>query len=217
MRKARPTALGSLLRRISPPISGRTMLSAVSAAAVISLVGYGLATGQETDGSYQYSRSAQQGKNISPVPLNLSGRRARLVYLGSYIVNAQASCNSCHTCPSYKGIDPYKVGGAGLGNNPTPINSANYLSGGTPFGSIVAPSLTPDSSGLPGGLTYAAFKSAMLDGQDGHNPSRILQIMPWPTYRSMYANDVQAVYEYLSAIPPAPSGAGQCTGSDQTR
>jgi hypothetical protein len=39
----------------------------------------------------------QQGFAIAPVPLNLVGKDPALVGLGSYIVNAQADCNGCHT------------------------------------------------------------------------------------------------------------------------
>ena len=38
----------------------------------------------------------QQGFAIAPVHLTLAGKNPGLVGLGSYIVNAQASCNSCH-------------------------------------------------------------------------------------------------------------------------
>ena len=40
------------------------------------------------------------GYTIAPVPLNLEGKnqeQRRLVGLGSFIVNAQADCNGCHT------------------------------------------------------------------------------------------------------------------------
>src|SRR5579864_5258003 len=39
----------------------------------------------------------QQGFAIAPVPLNVAGKNRALVGLGSYIVNAQADCNGCHT------------------------------------------------------------------------------------------------------------------------
>lgn len=42
----------------------------------------------------------QRGFAISPVWLNLEGKDPALVGLGSYIVNAQAGCNDCHTCPA---------------------------------------------------------------------------------------------------------------------
>jgi len=43
----------------------------------------------------------QRGFEITPVPLNLKGKDQQLVGLGSYIVNAQAACGDCHTCPTY--------------------------------------------------------------------------------------------------------------------
>lgn len=179
------------------------------------------ASGQQTPGGYKLSRDAQQGKKIAPVPLNLTGQNQELVYLGSYLVNAQLGCNDCHTCPSYKGINPYTVGGGGLGNAPTPINALNYMSGGTPFQSgtstITSTNLTPDTSGHPGGMTLSEFKAAMLEGQDPHTSGRTLQVLPWPNYRYMYEQDIRAIYEYLSAIPTAPSGLGQCTGERQTK
>jgi hypothetical protein len=39
----------------------------------------------------------RQGFEIAPVPLNLDGKNRALVGLGSYIVNAQADCNGCHS------------------------------------------------------------------------------------------------------------------------
>jgi hypothetical protein len=159
------------------------------------------------------------------VPLNLQGKNPELVYLGSYLVNGQGGCNLCHTCPSYKGTDPHKVGAPGVGppDSPGPINTANYLAGGAPFpgrgvpfrGSILtASNLTPDNSGLPGGLTYDDFKNGMQNGEVSSKPGHILQVMPWPVFRHLYENDLQAIYQYLSAIPSA--NPGTCTGDGQT-
>src|SRR5215468_4918259 len=39
----------------------------------------------------------QRGLEIAPVPLNLAGKNRALVGLGSYIVNAVADCNGCHS------------------------------------------------------------------------------------------------------------------------
>jgi hypothetical protein len=39
----------------------------------------------------------ERGFDIAAVPLNLEGKNRRLVGLGSYIVNAQADCNGCHS------------------------------------------------------------------------------------------------------------------------
>lgn len=219
MRQSGLTAVRSIFRHARVLVPGRVMLSALTGVSVVAFLGYHLAHGEETDTSYDLARAAQQGQHISPVPLELANKRPQLVYRGSYLVNALGSCNSCHTCPSYRGVDPYQVGGHGLGSDPTPVNSANFLAGGTPFqnSAIVSPSLAPDSSGKPGGMTYQQFKLAMHDGQDSHNSAHILQVMPWPIYRNLDENDFRAIYLYLSSIPPAPSGKGQCSGPDQTK
>ncbi len=36
--------------------------------------------------------------------------------------------------------------------------------------------------------------------------SPLLQVMPWPTYQEMTEHELRAIYEYLSAIPPATPG-----------
>jgi len=220
---------------------------------VASLVALGLLTaphkmarGQETLDSYQYSRQAQQGREITPVTVNLMGKDPNLVYIGSYLVNGQGGCNSCHTCPSFTGVNPFLVGGRGfpvgpsvpapalphlpIGPKPpgpptahTPVNTSFFLGGGTPFpnggkpfkGAVLrSPNITPDSEGLPGGLSFADFKSAMQSGTVSTKPGHILQVMPWPTLHNLYDNDLMAIYQYLSAIPSAPSGT--CTAEGQT-
>lgn len=113
----------------------------------------------------------------------------------------------------------------GLAQAPTPVNANFFLGGGTPFPNggkpfqgavavLTAPNLTPDSNGLPGGLTYADFKNAMVNGTVSTKPGHVLLVMPWPTFRNLYENDLQAIYQYLSAIPPAQSGS--CSGPAQT-
>lgn len=184
-----------------------------------------LALGQETADSYRLGRDAEQGRKIAPVSLNVTRKNAQLIYRGSYIVNGHGGCNSCHTCPSYKGTDPFKVGAGSLGStdSPGPVNTLNYLAGGTPFpgrgtpfqGSVLtSANLTPDSSGRPGGLTFQGFLNAMQNGEVSSKPGHILQVMPWPTFRHIYQNDLRAIYEYLSAIPPAKPGT--CTAPAQT-
>ena len=44
----------------------------------------------------EHELEVQQGLSIAPVPLNLDNKDVELVGLGSYIVNAQGSCNDCH-------------------------------------------------------------------------------------------------------------------------
>jgi hypothetical protein len=149
-----------------------------------------------------------KGLQIAPVPLNLQGKNRALVGLGSYIVNAQAACNDCHTCPSYApGHNPFE-GGDGQ------INAANYLAGGTPFGpEIVSANITPDENGLPAGLTFEEYLELIRTGMDPDKPGEVLQVMPWPIFRNMTRNDIRAIYEYLTAIPHAEPGT--CSGPGQ--
>ena len=98
---------------------------------------------------------------------------------------------------------------------------------------IVARNLTPDKTGLPeGGHTLSQFMEILRTGvdMDHLHPTCLtasptpfpancipppvdgsrLQIMPWPNFQDMSNNDIEAIYEYLSAIPciagpPAPS------------
>ncbi|MBW8878455.1 MAG: cytochrome C [Acidobacteria bacterium] len=135
------------------------------------------------------------GYRIAPVPLNLHNRDHSLVGLGSYIVNAQAACNDCHTNPPFApGGDPYQ-------GQPKKFNAARYLAGGTAFGPFISRNITPDADGLPAGLTLAEFKSVMRTGHDPDAPSHLLQVMPWPVYQSMTDKDLRAIYEYLRSIP----------------
>lgn len=136
-----------------------------------------------------------QGFAIAPVPLNLTGLDRDKVGLGSYLVNAMGGCNDCHTNPPYaSGGDPYQ-------GQRTRINRQGYLAGGTAFGPFVSANLTPDSRRRPGGMTFAQFQAAIRQGQDPENPRRLLQVMPWPVYANMNGTDLQAIYEYLRAIP----------------
>jgi hypothetical protein len=90
------------------------------------------------------------------------------------------------------------------------VNAAAYLAGGNKFagGLIVSRNITPDSHGLPAGLTFAQFVHTLKTGIDPDDPSNLLQIMPWPYFRTMSDHDLAAVYEYLRAIPSLPSAPG---------
>src|SRR5690242_3630813 len=104
------------------------------------------------------------GFSMAPVQLNLEHRKKGLVGLGSYLVNAVAGCNDCHTCPSYAaGHSPY-TGGDGA------INAANYLAGGVHFGPFTSANITPDFSGKPAGLTLEQFITTIRTGHDPDPP-----------------------------------------------
>ena len=187
------------------------------------------------DGDSEESK-IQQGFAIAPVPLNLAGKDPALVGLGSYIVNAQSDCNACHNAGP--GANEFVPGGNPylLSFVKKQVNQATYLGGGRDFGSlvpgsfdIVSRNLTPDKTGLPeGGHTFSDFLQIIRTGidMDGLHPTcsgavnpwcvpapfngALLQIMPWSAFQDMTDHDLQAIYEYLSAIPciagpPAPN------------
>jgi hypothetical protein len=91
------------------------------------------------------------GYAIAPVPLNLEGKNRDLVGLGSFIVNAQADCNGCHTAggpPNFNYANngnPYFFSQL-LGTKTDPTT---YLAGGTPFGQAVPSSASV--GGFPSG------------------------------------------------------------------
>jgi hypothetical protein len=139
----------------------------------------------------------QRGAELAPVPLNMEGLNPALVREGSYIVNAQGGCNDCHTVPSYaEGGDPFA-------GQPEVINQPCYLAGGASFGPfIVSRNITPRANGLPANRTLEEFKELMRTGRDfagGSTP--ILQVMPWPVYGKMSDRELEAIYEFLRAIP----------------
>jgi hypothetical protein len=148
------------------------------------------------------------GFKIAPVPLKFSDDNYELVGLGSYLVNAVAACNDCHTFPNYApGGDPFR-------GQPKRFNTKNYLAGGRRFSipppvnfTFVSRNLTPETNGLPAGLTFDEFLLVMRTGIDLDHAhpqfGPLLQVMPWPVQQDMTDHDLLAIYEYLRAIPHA--------------
>lgn len=125
-------------------------------------------------------------------------------------------------------VDPtvYLEGGSDFGPAVPPIPGvyppAAYGSYVGP--DIIARNLTPDKTGrAEGGRTLAQFIQIIRTGVDLDNlhptctsatPSptpanclpppvdgALLQVMPWPTFHNMTDHQLNAIYEYLSAIP----------------
>jgi hypothetical protein len=185
------------------------------------------------------------GFKIAPVPLNLEGKDPAKVGLGSYLVNAVADCNGCHTAGVFPNFN-YAAGGNPYFGQRQVVDPTVYLSGGQNFGPVGTPTgpsgysgpamisrnLTPDKNGRPeGGHTLEEFKRILRKGTDfdhvhptcteaqiaeieaGETPvciptspdnpvdGDVLQVMPWPTFSYMSDHDLEAIYEYLSAIP----------------
>jgi hypothetical protein len=172
--------------------------AAIAAACFVSAPAMAGGPGPHPTGHRLPSR-IQKGKNIAPVPLDLTGKRPAKVWLGSYLVNAVGGCNDCHTNPPYVGGDP-------VNGDPGDINTANYLAGGMAFGPFISANITPDADGKPAGLTRQEFIAIIRTGHDTVNDD-YLQVMPWPVFRHMTTTDLSAIYEYLTAIPHAESAA----------
>jgi hypothetical protein len=179
-------------------LNRRTLAGIALSASLLGAIG-----GCESEAPTPSDDRIQRGFEIAPVTLDLTDKDHAMVGLGSYLVNAQGGCNDCHTCPPYApGHDPFK-GEEGR------VNAASYLAGGIPFGPVVSTNITPDASGLPGGLTMDEFLLLMHTGEDPDEPGRILQVMPWPVYAGMTEEDLRAVYEYLRSIRHADPGTCQ--------
>jgi len=177
----------------------KLQLVKMTAEALSTLGAVALATGFGIPSSVQAQESlssAEQarikiGFEIAPVPLNLEGKDANLVGLGSYWVNGVSDCNFCHTSggpPNFNfaaGFNPYF-------GQPKKTDPTTYLAGGTDFGPAVPPvpgvypppaywlpsgpyvgpdiisrNLTPDKTGrAEGGRTYEEFKEIFRHGTD---------------------------------------------------
>lgn len=169
----------------------------------------------------------EAGLKMAPVNLTYHRRNRRLVGLGSYIVNGLSECNGCHSAgPATQfapGGNPYFVLGAPPPrfNGTATTNPATYLGGGRVFAGvggvdIVSRNLTPDHTGQPeGGASFGEFYDSMRLGIDHDHLHPVLafpfdatklQVMPWPAYRNWTDEDLEAVWEYLKAIPCVPGG-----------
>jgi hypothetical protein len=174
------------------------------------------------------SKLVEIGFRIAPVHLNLENKDHDLVGLGSFLVNAVAVCNDCHSPAGAMGPEEYLPGNNPYYGQKKIVNAAVYLSGGMDFGpigpgspDIISRNLTPDKTGLPeGGRPFSKFLTIMRTGKDFdlvHPPctgapdgtclpamdgdGNLLQIMPWPVYQNMTEHQLRAIYEYLSAVP----------------
>ena len=203
----RPTRIATLVTLLAIPLMGKSQVQSGAAAIEAQAEAAETQTVSPNINNPDYLRSII-GLRLAPVQLNFGNRDHLLVGLGSYMVNQVASCNDCHTNPSFApGHDPF------LGQ-PKQINANHYLAGGHAYPAddgetVFPPNITPDSTGKPAGLTYLQFILAMRYGQDP-GANRLLQVMPWPSYQDLTHRDLRAIYEYLSSIPLLPCNAKVC-------
>jgi hypothetical protein len=158
--------------------------------AVLLVVSLGLLFGmtQTAAQSDNGQSEIQRGLSIAPVTLTIDGNKRGLVGLGSYYVNGVSDCVGCHS------------------------GASGHLGGGNVFGPVVSRNLTPNAAGLPAGLTFDEFKQVIQFGTDFKNlpppGSNTLIVMPWPEYKIATDRWIEAVYEYLKAIPCIEGGPG---------
>jgi len=110
------------------------------------------------------------------------------VAYGGYIVTALAHCFECHTPMGPQGPDMTKLGAGGM-----EIELA-------PGMSVKTANITPDVATGIGSWSDADIRKAMTEGikpDGGH----ISPPMPFPFFKNMTDQDVDAVIAYLRTIP----------------
>jgi collagen triple helix repeat protein len=132
---------------------------------------------------------------------------------GSYLVNAVAGCNDCHTNPPYNFAS----------STPFRINTDVYLTGGTVF--RVPPPLQPRlhqkrtmSENLIGqnhgfNVSFPVFLATLTQGvhADDPDPTPLGWPMPWMSFRHMTRQDIEAVYTYVRNLTRATGSRDKIT------
>lgn len=116
------------------------------------------------------------GADLGNAALAQSNQSFDRIERGRYL-SILGDCAGCHTAP---GGQPF-AGGLALQ---------------TPFGTIVAPNITPDRDTGIGNWTDDEFLAALHEGR-GHNGTRLYPAMPYPAYTKMTDADVLAMRAYL--------------------
>ena len=114
-----------------------TLAVATAAVAFVVSIGMAVTTAQSPTTDESRVKTGFDFVKQQGITLDLAGRNRGAVGLGSYLVNAVAGCNDCHTAPPYTS-NPYAFLGA-----PTQVNVNCYLAGGQSFGPFVSRDITP--------------------------------------------------------------------------
>lgn len=121
------------------------------------------------------------GADLGNAALAQSNQSFDRIERGRYL-SILGDCAGCHTAP---GGQPF-AGGLALQ---------------TPFGTIVAPNITPDRDTGIGNWTDDEFLAALHEGR-GHNGTRLYPAMPYPAYTKMTDADVLAMRAYFATVAP---------------
>ena len=106
-----------------------------------------------------------------------------LVQRGRYLVTL-GDCTACHSDPTQRD---------------SPFGGGHAVP--TPFGTLLAPNITPDPQTGIGNWSALQFDDAVRRGRmpDGR---RLYPAMPFPYFSRMSAADVRAMYAYLRTVAP---------------
>ncbi len=115
---------------------------------------------------------------------NLTGNAER----GAYVVRL-AGCVACHTLPEGKG--DLLAGGAPLK---------------TPFGTFIAPNITPHPDQGIGTWSQDAFVAALVNGR-APNGAHLYPVFPYPSYARMTDQDIADLWAYLQTVPESPTAS----------
>jgi mono/diheme cytochrome c family protein len=124
--------------------------------------------------------SAVTPRDLLTKQLEDSAPSAAQINRGRYLV-AAGDCMSCHL---RDGGEPF-AGGLGLN---------------TPFGVIYTSNITPDRDTGIGNWTSEQFYRAMHDGEGAHGED-LYPAFPYPWFRRVSREDVDAIYAYLKTVP----------------
>lgn len=119
------------------------------------------------------------GLLFSSVGAYAAEAKSELVKQGEYLARL-GGCVSCHT-----------------------QDGGDLMAGGrdihTPFGSIPAPNITPDKTGI-GAWSFDDFWQAMHHGK-GEKGKLLYPAFPYTSYTKLHKDDAAAIFAYLQSIP----------------
>lgn len=108
------------------------------------------------------------------------------------LVFTAAGCASCHMAPGAEG------------------EARLVLSGGqqfaTPFGTFVAPNISPDPQHGIGGWPVTALADAVIEGVSPEG-RHYYPAFPWDSYRSMAAQDLVDLHAYMATLPASAAAS----------
>jgi mono/diheme cytochrome c family protein len=121
---------------------------------------------------------------LAALPEGNAGRGEAVFWAGG--------CASCHAAPGASGQDKLKLGGG--------------LRLATPFGTFVAPNISPDAKHGIGSWTLPDFANAMLAGISPEG-EHYYPAFPYTSYARMKDQDISDLFAFLKTLEPVQGAA----------